>query len=94
MAYQPRVCLWLAEAGQPVSVPGMARQQLHRPNNNDCNNSTTDHVQDVTEAQPAEDLGEDSLEDSHPGTQESKGPGCPCTCPLLTVAVLTVSGCH
>lgn len=47
-------------------VPGVSHQQLGRP---DCNQST-DHKQHLTEARPAEDLREDTLEERHPESRQ------------------------
>lgn len=65
--------MWLAEAGQPVCVPGVSHQQLHRPSCDHSSESFTDHEQDLTEARPAEDLGEDTLEERHPGAEREIG---------------------
>lgn len=66
--------MWLAEAGQPVCVPGVSHQQPHCPTDNHSSQSSTDHKQHLAEARPAEDLREDTLEDRHAGAErESDG---------------------
>lgn len=67
VAKKPGVCMWLAEAGQPVCEPGVSRQQLRRPHCDHSSQSCTDHNQDLTE-----DLREDTLEERHPGTERER----------------------
>lgn len=70
VAQQPRVCMRLAEAGQPVCVPGMSHQQLHRPNYNYSNQSSTYQMQDLTEASQAENLRENTFKERHAGAEK------------------------
>lgn len=66
---QPVVCMRLAEARQPVCVPGVTHQQPHRPRCDHSSQPCADHAQDLTDAGPAEDPTEDTLEERHPGTE-------------------------
>lgn len=77
--------MWPAETGQSVRVPGVTRQQPRHPNRHQGNQAYADHGHDLTEAGPAEDPGEDTLQERHPGTERRVSRGL-----ALTAAVFTM----
>lgn len=82
--------MWLAEAGQPVYVPGVSHQQPPSPNCNHSSQYCSHHTQDLAEARPAEDLREDTPEERHPGTERESIQRLLDTHRALTAAVFTM----